>query len=94
MAQRCKHAPGAFHPVIDRNRCEGKAECVAVCPHSVFSLGTLPRGERSALSLRGRINGFVHGWRQAMTPNAGACEACGRCVEACPEQAISLASSL
>ena len=90
MAQPCKHAPGAFHPVIDRNRCEGKAECVAVCPKSVFSLGTLPRSERSVLSLRGRIKGFVHGWRQAMTPNAAACEACGRCVESCPEQAIRL----
>ena len=94
MAQLCKQAPGEFHPVIDRNRCEGKAECVAVCPKSVFSLGILPRSERSALSLRGRIKGFVHGWRQAMTPNAAACEACGRCVEACPEQAIKLASSL
>jgi len=86
----CTHAPGTFRPFVDRNRCEGNAECVAVCPKSVFALGTLSRGERSALSLRGKIKGFVHGWKQAMTPNAAACEGCGRCIEACPEQAISL----
>lgn len=78
-------------PVIDRNRCEGKAACVAVCPTRVFVIGVLPREQRRGLSLRGRLKGFGHGWKQAFTPNAPACEACGKCVEACPEQAIALA---
>ena len=43
------------------------------------------------LSLRGRIKGFGHGWKQAFTPNAAAGKACGKCLEACPEQAITLA---
>lgn len=86
----CKHPPGLMVPAIDRNRCEGKAACVAVCPRQVFTLGVLPPAGRTDLSLRGKVKGFVHGWKQAFASNASACEACGRCVEACPEGAISL----
>ena len=86
----CKHPPGLMVPVIDRNRCEGKAACVTVCPRQVFTLGVLPPAGRTGLSLRGKLKGFGHGWKQAFTPNASACEACGRCVEACPEGAIRL----
>lgn len=86
----CKQPPGAYRPVIDRNRCEGKADCVAVCPKQVFEIGRLAEADRADLSLKGRIKGFVHGWKQAMTPNLSACEACGLCVTACPEKAITL----
>ena len=89
-AVQCKHAPGSVVPLIDRNRCEGKAECVAVCPKSVFALGTLPKRDRAHRSLRGKLKGLVHGWQQALLPNAAACEGCGRCIEACPEHAITL----
>jgi 4Fe-4S ferredoxin len=88
---QCKQAPGIFRPVIDRNRCEGKADCVAVCPYQVFSIGTLPVEQRSRLGFLGRIKGRAHRWQQAFTPNAEACHACGLCVKACPEAAISLA---
>jgi NAD-dependent dihydropyrimidine dehydrogenase PreA subunit len=77
-------------PVIDRNRCEGKAACVAVCPTKVFTLGILPPEQRSRLSWRGKLKGLGHGWKQAFADNAAACEACGKCVEACPEEAIRL----
>jgi len=87
----CRQPPGVMVPVIDRNRCEGRAACVAVCPTRVFVIGVLPPEQRRGLSLRGRLKGFGHGWKQAFTPNAAACEACGKCVEACPEQAITLA---
>jgi 4Fe-4S ferredoxin len=86
----CKKAPGTFVPVIDRNKCEGKAECVAVCPTNVFAIGTLAKSERSGLSLKGKIKGFAHGWQQAFMPRADACEACALCVTACPERAITL----
>jgi NAD-dependent dihydropyrimidine dehydrogenase PreA subunit len=86
----CKLPPGLMVPLIDRDRCEGKAACVGVCPRRVFTLGVLPPAERAGLSLRGKVKGLVHGWKQAFTPNASACEACGRCVEACPEGAIRL----
>jgi 4Fe-4S ferredoxin len=90
----CKLEPGVVVPVIDRNRCEGAGDCVAVCPVSVFSLIVLPQEERGSLSLKGKIKGVVHGWRQADTPNAIACEACGLCVQACPEKAIRLKRSV
>jgi ferredoxin len=46
---------------------------------------------RSNLNIKGKIKGFAHRWQQALLVNAGACEACGLCIEACPEDAITLA---
>lgn len=89
----CRQAPSAFTPVIDRNRCEGKGDCVDVCPESVFILDVLPQSERATLSWMGKVKGFAHGWKQAFMPNAEACRACGLCVAACPERAITLARS-
>jgi len=87
----CKHSAGEFAPRIDRNKCEGKADCVRVCPYQVFQIGTLPVPERSELSFKGRIKGFAHGYKQAFAVRAELCHACGLCVEACPEKAITLA---
>ena len=89
----CKQEPGAFSPVIDRNRCEGKGACVRVCPVGVFAVDTLPKSAREGLSVKGRIKGVVHRWQQALLINAERCEACGLCVSACPEKAITLARS-
>jgi NAD-dependent dihydropyrimidine dehydrogenase PreA subunit len=86
----CNQAPGQIRPVIDRNRCEGKMQCVAVCPYNVFAMGTVAPALRQGLSLRGKLKGFAHRWRQAFALNANACHACGLCVAACPENAITL----
>ena len=91
MDASCGTQPrGRFMPHIDRNRCEGKGDCIAVCPFNVFSVGKLASAERQGLSLFGKLRGMAHGWEQAFTPNAAACEACGHCVSACPERAITL----
>ena len=87
---KCEQDPGVFRPVVDRNRCEGKGECVRVCPVGVYAVGTLPRAERASLSTKGKIKGFVHRWQQALLVHEAACEACGLCVSACPEQALKL----
>lgn len=90
QADDCKHEPGRFVPVVNRNRCEGKSPCVDVCPYDVFVIDTLPEEQRKDLSLVGKIKGWRHRWQQAFTPNAQDCRACGLCVVACPENAITL----
>jgi len=87
----CKQDAGVFIPIIDRNRCEGKADCVPVCPYAVFSVGTLPKDQRARLSFIGKLKGPAHKWQQALLVNPEACRACGLCVRACPEHAITLA---
>ena len=86
----CKQAPGTFMPVIDRNRCEGKEDCVKVCPYDVFTIGKVQPEQRKGLSLRGKMKGYAHRWQQAFATNADACHACGLCVAACPVKAITL----
>ncbi|HZM33172.1 MAG TPA: ferredoxin family protein [Burkholderiales bacterium] len=78
-------------PVIDRNRCEAKAECVRVCPYNVFDLRTLTPQDKESMSLLGRLKARVHGNRQAVVARPQDCQACGKCVAACPEDAIRLA---
>src|SRR5713226_6519630 len=87
----CKQDAGVFAPVINRNRCEGKEDCVEVCPYNVFEMRTLSDSDRAALSFPSRIKAWVHGNRQAYAVNADQCHACGLCVAACPEHAIKLA---
>ncbi|MCE9574660.1 MAG: 4Fe-4S binding protein [Deltaproteobacteria bacterium] len=85
----CKE-PGLLRPEIDRNRCEGKADCVAACPFEVFEVRLIDPVDRAALSLMGKLKSLAHRGKTAYTPNAAACQACGLCVTACPEKAIKL----
>jgi NAD-dependent dihydropyrimidine dehydrogenase PreA subunit len=91
MLDDCKQEAGVIGPVIDRNRCEGKEDCVRVCPYDVFEIATIGPAERKGLSWIGRIKALAHGGRQAFAVRADACHACGLCVTACPEKAIQLA---
>lgn len=88
--KQCKAEPGSYAPRVDRNRCEGKADCAVVCPYGVFEVRKIDAADFAQLSLRGRIKSFVHGRKTAYTPNADSCQACGLCVVACPERAIVL----
>lgn len=87
----CK-GPGILRPVIDRDRCEGKEDCVEVCPYDVFVIGTLDAAQRKQLSFVGRLKAFGHRYRQAFAVREADCHACGKCVTACPEKAIKLAA--
>jgi NAD-dependent dihydropyrimidine dehydrogenase PreA subunit len=86
----CKHEAGVFQPVIDRNRCEGKDDCVRVCPYGVFDVRVLTEEEKAPLGRMSRFKLWVHGNRQAFAVNADACHGCGLCVSECPEKAIKL----
>ena len=88
----CKHEAGVRAPVIDRNRCEVKEDCLRVCPYDVFEIAALSPApeDKRALSLVGRLKTWAHGGRQAFATRASACHGCGLCVGACPEQAIRL----
>lgn len=88
--EKCLAPSGTWAPRIDREKCEGKAECVDVCPYSVFELGSHTDGEFNALSMVGRLKATRHGRKTARTPRADDCRACGLCVVACPEDAITL----
>ncbi|WP_437829024.1 4Fe-4S binding protein [Sorangium sp. So ce1153] len=91
--EKCRAEPGAFRPVVDRNRCEAKGDCVEVCPYQVFEIARIASADFDALSLRGKLKSLVHGRKTAMTPNAAQCQACGLCVVACPEEAIQLVAA-
>lgn len=90
---RCEPGPARVLPVIDRSRCEAKADCVRVCPYGVFAIRRVEPEERRDLGLLARAKLFVHGGRQAFAIRAEACHACGLCVAACPEDAITLVAA-
>ncbi len=56
--EECTGTPGKVAPTIDRNRCEGKDDCVQVCPYDVFEMGTISKEQRTTLSLKGRLKAW------------------------------------
>ena len=86
----CKQPAGVVHPVIDHGRCEGKADCLQVCPYDVFEVRVLTGDERRALSFGARFKVWAHGGKQAFAVREDQCHACGLCVTSCPEKAIRL----
>ncbi|HXU83755.1 MAG TPA: ferredoxin family protein [Polyangia bacterium] len=86
----CKPAPGTHAPVVNRARCEGKKDCVEVCPYHVFEVRRIDEAEYRALPFLSRLKVRVHGMQTSYTPRAADCHACGLCVTACPEKAITL----
>ena len=90
MADECRGEPGKVAPVVDRNRCEAKQDCVRVCPYDVFEIRALDTADRASLSLIGRLKAWAHGNKQAFVVRPYDCHACQLCIEACPEDALRL----
>jgi 4Fe-4S ferredoxin len=91
--EKCRAEPGRFIPVIDLSRCEGKKDCTDVCPYDVFEVTRITDADFGRLSLLGKARSLAHGRQAAYAVRADACHACGLCVVACPESAITLAAS-
>jgi len=81
-ADRCDDVPGRLRPVIDRNRCEAKGDCVAACPYDVFEIARITDEIRRGQSWLGWVKTLAHGGTQAFAVRAADCHACGLCVEA------------
>ena len=77
-------------PVIDLSRCEAKGPCIEVCPYDVLAMHEYSKAELVNLSWVGRLKTWVHGKEKAFAIYPEACQACGLCVQACPEKAIKL----
>jgi NAD-dependent dihydropyrimidine dehydrogenase PreA subunit len=56
----------------------------------VLAIGPLGEADKAALGFFARLKARVHGNRQAFAIHPDACQACGKCVEVCPEKAIKL----
>ena len=90
MGKECISGPGVYRPEVNRAKCEAKAECVAVCPYNVFEVRKIDDESWRALPLLAKVKVFAHGKKSAYAVRADRCRACGKCVTACPEQAITL----
>jgi 4Fe-4S ferredoxin len=88
----CKE-PGRLRPLVDLAKCEGKSDCVRVCPYDVFVVDVLPVEQRAQLSTLARLKSWAHKHRKAFVVRGDDCHACGLCVTACPERAIKLGSA-
>jgi NAD-dependent dihydropyrimidine dehydrogenase PreA subunit len=88
--ERCRAEPGTWVPVIDLTSCEGKRDCTEVCPYDVFEVTRISDDDFSSLSVMGKLRSVAHKRQAAYAVRASDCHACGLCVVACPEQAISL----
>jgi len=88
--EKCRAPPGTWRPVVDHARCEGKSDCVDVCPYDVFEVRRIDEADFRALAWLARVKVLVHRLQTAYTPRADACQACGLCVVACPEHAIEM----
>lgn len=86
----CRPEPGRSIPVVDRAKCEGKSDCVAVCPYDVFEVRRMADVEFAALGFLAKLKSRLHGRKTAYTPRGDACHGCGLCVSSCPEKAIRL----
>ncbi len=90
----CNPQAGQVLPEINLSKCEGKRDCVSVCPYNVFEMQEITSEQYKTLSFTGKVKTLFHGRKKAFAVRSSACQACGLCVTACPEKAIKLVKAL
>jgi NAD-dependent dihydropyrimidine dehydrogenase PreA subunit len=88
--EECRAPAGSYLPVVNRSKCEGKNDCVEVCPYQVFEVRRMDDEDFEKLGFFAKMKSRAHKRQTAYTPGADKCQACGLCVVACPEKAIVL----
>lgn len=88
--EKCKAEAARYKPVVNHARCEGKSDCVAVCPFDVFEVRRIEEADWKPLPVLAKLKVWAHKKQTAYAVRADACKACGLCVVACPEKAIEL----
>ena len=68
--ERCAAPAATYAPVIDHARCEGKRDCIDVCPNDVFEVRRIDEADYDALGRMARLKVRTHGMLSAYTPNA------------------------
>ena len=48
----CRVEPGTVVPVINRNKCEGKSDCLKIFPYDVFEIRLLTQSEKKTFKIR------------------------------------------
>lgn len=87
---RCAAPAGTWRPVVNHSRCEAKSDCAVVCPNHVFEVRTIDPSDWAQLGIFTKLRVRAHGRQTAYAVRAEDCHACGLCVVACPEHAITL----
>lgn len=64
-----------------------------VCPYDVFEVRRMDDADFAALGFFAKLESRAHRRQTAYTPKADACRACGLCVVARPEKAITLVAA-
>src|ERR1041384_859154 len=53
--EECGAPPGSYVITVDHNRCEGKADCVEVCPYTVFEVRRIDDADYARLGVLGKL---------------------------------------
>ena len=77
-------------PVVDLAQREGKRDCTEVCSYDVFEVTRMTDADYAQLGLLGKLRSMAHKRQAACAVRAEDSHACGLCVVACPEGAITL----
>jgi NAD-dependent dihydropyrimidine dehydrogenase PreA subunit len=83
---QCRPEAGKVFPVIDRNRCDGKQDCVAVCPFDVFAMQRITAFDIVAMPVQPRKAHKLIGKWQAFTASSPALKMRSGSFEASPKK--------